>query len=356
MKLAKLLKLSHAEFVTRRKTIAMSAIAAGIPFVILLMLSMIATGVKNIFLDYSGRPTGNAVYLAVDISKELDTTRYIEENHGEIIGEVTPEETEKYATPTELFAKMAGMSDEQVAMAPAERLLEDKEWYDFDQIKCIDIFLSNIWGYRAPFQDEMSYLEASLTADRVMLVRFPDVADAYNYTRELMRWGGHISTQRVYYDEVFTNLLGVYSSYQGGNDILMTAGLVIAGIIMIGTYVYLLDKELHTMVVYRALGASVKDLIVISLGYLIEIGIATMLFVVAASVLGVLIFSGVNAGYFGGLLREFYHIESPRVILLGWNMDVVKAMLTILGAAPVSLVLTLDQFSTKKLSQKLKRD
>lgn len=352
MKLLRLLKLSHAEVAARKKTIMLSILAAGVPFIIILMVSLIWHGLGNIFLEYSSRPTNGAVYLTLTADKDRDMMRFIGENHGEVLGEVTEQDLEGYDTPTELLAEMAGLSAEQAAMTPGETLLEGIEWYEITQVKPIDLLLGSMNGYYPPFWDEMVNLQAMLKMQRVMLVKFPTVEDAYNYTQELREHG--LTT--VQYTEAFTNLRNTYATYKRGSDLPLIIGLVIAGVIMIGTYVYLLDQEMHAMVVYRALGASVKDLLVIAMGYLLEIGIMMVGFVIVVSVIGVLIFSGVNAGYLGGLLEEFYGVKSPKTLLLGWNLDILWVTMTILVAAPVSLLLTLDQFSVRKLSQKLKRE
>lgn len=355
MKLIQLLKLSHAEFVARRKTITFSVLAAGVPFIIILTMSLIWHGAGNIFLKYSSRPTDGAVYLAITADKDRDIMKFVGENHGEFLGEVTEEDTDKYETPTEILAAMAGLSAEKLAMAPGETLLDGVEWYEITQVKPIDFALSSMSGYNAPFWDDMVNLQAILKTQRVIFVRFPTVEDAYNYIHTIAeQW--KYSSGMPQHAEAFTNLSSTYATYKRGSSLPLAIGLVIAGIIMIGTFVYLLDQELHSVVIYRALGASVKDLLVITLGYLLEIGLAMVIFVLSVSIIGVLIFSGVNASYLGGLLEEFYRVTSPKVLLLGWNMDILWVALTIILAAPVSLLLTLDQFSVKKLSQKLKRD
>lgn len=355
MKLLQLLKLSNAEFVTRRKTIIFSILAAGVPFIIILMISLVWHGVGKIFLEYSSRPTNGEIYMVLSAKGDADITKFVGENRGEILGEVTKELAAKYETPTEMLAEMAGLSPEQVAMAPGETLIEGREWYEITEVKPLDLILSSVYGYRPPFWDEMVNLQSHLARGRVMLVKFPSLEDAYNYKQMRARRDMY-SGRSVGYDEAFTNALDIYTTFQRGNSTLLVIGLVIAGIIMIGTFVYLIDQELHSMVVYRALGASVKDLLVIALGYLLEIGVAMAAFVVLASVVGVLIFSGMNAGYLGGLLEEFYGITSPKTLLLGWNWDILWVVATILAAVPVSLLLTLDQFSVRRLSQKLKRD
>lgn len=355
MKLLQLLKLSHAECVARRKTIAFSIVAASVPFVVVLMISLIWRGVGEIFLEYSSRPTDGAVYMVLEAAKDADILKFVGENRGELVGEVTEEMAEKYETPTELLAEMAGISPEKAAMAPGEVLIEEREWYEMTQMKPIDLALTSIYGYYPPYRDRIETLRAALTVDRVVLVKFPTLEDAYNYKKALAEYNVHTSHD-ISSDEAFTNSFDIYRTFMRGSSLPLIIGLVIAGIIMIGTYVYLLDQELHAMVVYRALGASVKDLLIIAVGYLVEIGIIMAAFVIVASAIGVVIFSGMNAGHLGGLLEEYYKISGPKTMLLGWNWDIAWVALTILVAVPVSLLLTLDQFSVKRLSQKLKRD
>ncbi len=355
MKLLQLLKLSHAELIMRRKTITMSVLAASVPLVIILMVSLVWCGVGNICLSYSNRPTDGKVYLVLEAEKGVNMLKLIDTYHGEVIGKVTGEKLDQYESPVQMLATMAGLGAEKVALAPGETFLEGIEWYEITKVKPIDFVLSSVYGYRAPFRDRMGDLRAVLSTDQVALVKFESLEEAYQYRQALRDRNMH-SGKYIDVTEAFTNALTIYETFKHGSNILLIIGLVISGIILIGTFVYLLDQELHSMVVYRAIGASVGDLLVISLGYLLEIGLIMAGFVIIASTLGVLIFSGMNASYFGGLLTEFYGVDSPKVLLLGWNWDVLWVVVTILIAAPMSLLLTLDQFSVKKLSQKLKQD
>ncbi len=350
MKLLQLLKLSHAEFVTRRKTILLSVLAAGIPFIIILGVSFLANGIENVIMGYMTRPTDGEVYLVLEANEGTDMTRGLAKNQGEIIGEITMVEAEKYATPVEMLAAMAGMSKEKLALSPGAEFLDEE-----DKFNILDLFFTDVTTYQPPFQDQMDMLEMKLAQEKQLaFAKFPTVEDAYDYYKEVIA-----GSRTRNCDEAFTSQLRTYMNFRGSRGTrktLMIIVLVIAAIIMIGTYVYLLDQELHTMVVYQALGASKKDLIVISLGYLLEIGIATVVYAVLGGMIAALIVSGLNAGYAGEMITKLFNIESARVIFLGWGVEVLWVVLTVMAMAPVSLLLTIDQFSTKRLSQKLKRD
>lgn len=350
MKLLQLLKLSHAEFVTRRKTILLSVLAAGIPFIIILGVSFLANGIENVIMEYMARPTDGEVYLVLEANEGADVMRGVAENRGEIIGKITLEGAKKYATPTEMLAAMAKISPEKLALSPGAEFLDEE-----DKFNILDLFFTDVTTYRPPFQDQMDMLEMTLAQEKQLaFAKFPTVEDAYSYYNEVI---AHSRTRNC--DEAFTSQLRTYANFRSSwrtRKNLMMVILVVAAIIVIGTYVYLLDQELHTMVVYQALGASKKDLIVISLGYLLEIGIATVAYAVLGGTIAALVVSGVNAGYAGEMITKLFNIESAKVMFMGWGVEVLWVVLTVMAMAPVSLLLTIDQFSTKRLSQKLKRD
>lgn len=348
MRLCRLLKLSHAEFLARRKVITLSVLAAGIPLAILLMINLIAAGTARIAMDYAGRPTDGAVYFLLT-DNSGDPTRYVQENHGEVIQQITEEDLENYSTPLMMLADLAGLSPEQVELIPSSFSIN----YDLQNFNLANFFLDKIPAYQLPFDNDMDLLKMSLANAQIALVKFPDVKTAFSCSQELAQHHSNVSRS-----EVFSNLYNIYVNFRTENTstkILSIAALVIAIIIIVATFVYLLDQNLHAMVVYRALGASSKDLLVISLGYLLEISLALLIYVVVLAIVGASIFSMINFNYVGEFFRQVYHVAQPEVWLVGWNQMVLWVSLAVLLSAPVSLLLMLDQFSVKRLSQRLKQ-
>ncbi len=349
MRLCQLLKLSHAEFIAQRKTVIFSVLGAGVAFIILLTLSFLSSGMENLFLDYGRKATDGAVYLTLHAPYGKDATRYVENNKGEILHQLDWGDIDNYATPMDIFLHYANLSEEQKAWIPKDDVKIMK-----DDFQLMDIFLQDVAPYHMPFNNDMEMLDNILLNEQVYIVRFPTVKDAYAYEEESSE---HFST--VQREEIFSSALRTYSYFRGDNEskeIFRIITLAVATIIVIGTFVYLLDQEMHAMVVYRALGASNRQLLMIALGYLLEVGLAIITFALVGTLFCCLIISAVNGGYIGGIIQEMYEVAPGPILLIGYTDNLLWTIGAILLAAPVSLLLTIDQFSTKRLSQKLKRD
>lgn len=64
-----------------------------------------------------------------------------------------------------------------------------------------------------------------------------------------------------------------------------------------------------------------------------------------------------NAGVLGDTLYQAYDLtEVPPVRMIGWNTQVLYALIAILLVTPLTLLLTLRRFSAKHVAKKLKEN
>lgn len=362
MKIRQLLKLSHADFFARKKTIAFSLLGAGLIFVILLTINFLASGTERIIMHESGK-ISEPVYLLLGLNTDsagaakraLETSLA---NGGELVAQITPDQFSENndQSTLEILADLADFDLSKATIAPNQYFLDfDNPEEFFRNFHASNLFLNGkVTSYDPITTKAQDNLLQAASTRPIVLVKFPSPASAYKTYQTL-------SEKRRSFPaiELFNNSYNSYIRFHtsdGLTTILQIAFLIIAGVIAIGTYVYLLDQSMHSMVVYRALGANTFDLIIISLGYIIEVSLALLLYVFLASLLIALIVSGLDASYLTKLLTDFYGFAPSNTLMIGFNMDTLWMILTILLTAPLSVLLTLDQFSIKRLSQKLKQD
>lgn len=353
MKLFQLIKLGNADFRARRKTVIHTVLAASIPFVVLFVINLTLAGLENVLLRESGRVTHDEVFLVVSGAKYEDsvnnkTTTLIKEFGGEIVSELEANYAERYAKPMTYLASLAEVDLSKITMQ-AESFIVNPTPDDFH---VLDLVMDGIM-YRPPNYNTEDLVE-SLKESNMYLVKFANVAEAYKFGKYIQ--DNYLS---VGYNEPFSNLLNIYSNFRRidrQTKIFQIAFVVVAIIIVISSYVYLLDQNVHAMVVYRALGANTRDLLVISLTYLLEVGFCIIACSLMVSSVLALIFSWISAEHLTGVMTSFYNYEPTSVLLWGWSLDMLIVRLTILAAAPVSLLLTLDQFSVQSLMRKLKKE
>lgn len=360
MKLYQLIKLGNADFRARRKTIIHTVIAASIPFVVLFTINLTLVGTENVLLRESGKVTDNAVFLTISASAgdsetihstaipKNNTTQAITEHGGEILAKLSAEEAEKYAKPMAYFAEVAKIDLNKVTLNPQGKIVDPTP----ENFKLVDFLLDGIY-YSPPGYNTEDLVE-SLDSQQMYLVKFPGVAKAYNYAKYIQDNNIHVG-----WNEPFSNLLAIYTNFRRvDHDLKLfeVVFVIVAIIIVISSFVYLLDQNVHSMVVYRALGANTLDLLVISLTYLLEVGLCIIICSLAVSSVLAMGFSWVSAEYVTGVLTKFYSYEPTSVLLLGWSLDMMIVRLAILAAAPISLLLMLDQFSIQNLTKRLKKE
>lgn len=361
MKLLQLLKLSHADFLARRKVITLSVLAASVPFVIFLLINFLAAGVERVMLNETGKASDGAVYLMISSNnpkRELETVfRY----RGELISQITSEQAAQYDSLTDFMANLPAVPVNRHLLTKAEEAnglgVEFMPWDStmglFKDFHLTNVFLSSIATYYLPFHD-LDDLQAQLKKQAHYIVKFPNMQSAYKAYATRCKKVSSCS-----YQELTDNAFRSYVNFHSNEDFLLLLEVVfmfIAAVIAIGTYVYLLDQSMHTMVIYRALGANTVDLFIIALGFIIEVSLCVIISSLAIALLLALIISGVDAGRITKLFTDFYGYAPDNTILIGFNLQIIWIILVIFLTAPLSLILTLDQFSVKRLSRKLKRD
>lgn len=358
MKLFRLIKLGNADFKARRKIVINTTIAASIPFVILFTINLTLNGIENVLLRESGRVTNDEVILTVSGARPRENIGENEENNtltslvkqygGEIISEIEAEYAARYAKPMTYLANLAQIDLSKITLRPNEGIIDPS----LENFHLVDLMLDGI-RYAPPSYNTADLVE-NLAEQQMFLVKFPSVSKAYEYIKYIQD-----NYLKIGVNEPFSNLLNIYTNFRSIDRqlvILQVIFVIVAIIIVISSYVYLLDQNMHSMVVYRALGASTWDLLMISLTYLLEVGLCIVICSLVLSSIFALIFSWASASYLTDTLTNFYNYRPTSVLLLGWSLDMLIVRLTILVAAPISLLLMLDQFSTQSLTKKLKRE
>jgi len=141
-------------------------------------------------------------------------------------------------------------------------------------------------------------------------------------------------------------------------DFVQPVSIVLTGVaafILAFTMAHLLTSNAKTFVLYRTAGASKGQILLIYFTYLL--GLCTRAAVFAAVLALVLagIMTGVGWNYLTKVLADFYP-TAPQFapILIGVNWRCAEVILWMFATVPVAFLLCFDQFSDKKMMQKLK--
>lgn len=297
MTLRELFRLSHREFMAYRTRSRATVITIGALFGLLLAVLLIVQGLENVVLRYARDATGGEIYLVSSYDKSDVVLERINKYRGEIVQ----------------------LSDEQLAQIGEQ-------------------------------------LPASM-----IVTKFARLPDAYDYASKADYAELHYNPKEYLVAELFSNQVRVYGYFRDKRRAFVRPSsvvlLAVAAFILAFTMAHLIASSTKTFVLYRSIGASKWQLLLVYFMYLLELCVRAAVFavVLALALAGMVTAAGWN--YLLTQLTELYP-AAPQFwpVLVGVNWSSIGVICCMFLAAPVSFLLCLDQFSSKKLAQKLKGD
>ncbi len=198
-------------------------------------------------------------------------------------------------------------------------------------------------------------------SSEVLMAKFDNVRRAYGYAElgDAREMGYDARRYRV--EEVRGTQLAVYRHFRGMNRDFVrpicVVLLVVSALVLAFTLAHLVSQSARTFALYRSLGASRGQILLIYFLYLLEICFWAMLLAMGIAI----ILAGVATATLWNYLSEQFSRHYPGVgfvppILLGLNWMCAEVVAWIFGSAPVAFLLCLDQFSEKKMALKMKGD
>lgn len=299
MTFKELFRLSHREYTAYQTRSRATIITIGVLFGVLLAILFVVQGLENVVLRYAGDATDGEVYLAS--SYEGSQNGLVVDRISRFDGEVTK------------------LTDEQEAEI----------------------------GEEIP--------------ESVVIAKFTNLKNAYEYYSKADAKELHYSVGDYQIAELFSNQVGAYRYFRDKNkDFIRPASLVLMAVsafILAFTMAHLIASSTKTFVLYRSIGASRGQILLIYFVYLLELCVKAAVFAVVLALLIAGVVTAVGWNYLLEQLTTLYP-QTPQFlpILLGVNWRCLETIACMFLAAPVSFLLCLDQFSNKKIAQKLKGD
>lgn len=299
MTFKELFRLSHREYTAYQTRSRATVITIGVLFGVLLAILFVAQGLENVVLRYAGDATDGEVYLVS--SYEGSQNGLVVDRIGHFDGKVTE------------------LTPEQ----------------------------------RAEIGEEIP--------ESVIIAKFTNLKNAYEYYSKADARELHYSADDYQIAELFSNQMGVYRYFRDKNkDFIRPASLVLmamSAFILAFTMAHLIASSTKTFVLYRSIGASRGQILLIYFMYLLELCAKAAVFAVILALVLAGVATVVGWNYLLEQLTALYP-QVPRFlpILLGVNWRCLETIVCMFLVAPVSFLLCLDQFSNKKIAQKLKGD
>lgn len=159
---------------------------------------------------------------------------------------------------------------------------------------------------------------------------------------------------------VYSNTADIARGFIAADRIVMIAEiilLVVAVIVTAFTFIHLIDQDARTVALYRSLGASTREIIMVYFIYLLEL---FLLAVVVSILIGLGVVAVMSLGNVGVLtenLQMYYDLPSaPKVTLLGIDWRFFLTIGLMLAAVIMALFLSADRFSRRRIAMALKKD
>lgn len=297
MTIKEIFRLSHRELVAYRTRSRATVITIGVLFGFLLAILFIMQGLENVVLRYAGNKTDNVVYLA----SSYENRNLVLERISEFDGEITT------------------LTNEQ----------------------------------KAEIGEEIP--------DSFVLAKFDNLENAYRYYSKTDAKELHYNADDYEIVELFSNQVRAYRYFREKNRSFVRPAsivlMIVSAFILAFTMAHLIASSTKTFVLYRSIGASRVQLLIIYFVYLMELCVRAAIFAICLGLVLAAIMTGVGWNYLLERLIEVYpNVPEFPPILLGVNWQCFEVIVCMFLAAPVSFLLCLDQFSNKKIAQKLKGD
>lgn len=291
-----LFHLSHRELTAFRTRSRATIITIGLLFGVLLGVTMVLQGLENVTLRHASEATSDQVYLA---------SSYDNERRPELV-------LERISQYGGKLAEIPSSDLETLSFTPQH----------------IAVFENRAQAYQYYIKDDTA--------------RFNYSPNSY-----------HIA-------ELYTKQMSVYSYFRELERTLrplLVILLIAAVLILAFTTAHLISQNTLSISLYRSLGASRLQIFGIYLAYLIELCFYAAIFaLILALILSGIATSCCWSGLQDALTKAFPGTASYPPILIGFNGQCLLILGTIFTAAPLAFLLSIDQFSTKRLAARLKGD
>ncbi len=326
------------------------------------------TGLENLLQNESERVSGGQIVAVMNTFLELDgklpansntglrektLSSLLADNQAKVVGEVTEEDLTNFTTTGRMLAEIARYDLEKTDMLADKTLIAQET----DNPQLIDYALSlvNVRGTKLIAEEEQ-WREELQNGKHYYIVEFSTLSSLKSLDNTLSQ--DDTLSKQIGMLDAFGNALSIHRGFanlRGNLRWPLVIAVAVTVVIVIFSQIYLIDHDTANLALYRTLGATTWDILVVLFEYLLLVGTGIIIIALMIGTAIALVVTGVSSKHLMEILKEFYEVVPHTTILVGVSTEMLIIKLIILGSIPVSLLLMLDQFSTQRLSQKLKQ-
>lgn len=296
MGVRELVKLSHTNISAHRSKTISAILTISIIICIPITIAFVNAGSQNVTIKYSDDENNGQIYIACLYEDGQDVViKRADKYHGEIVSY----KKERYET------------NKHLNFEPSSLVIFD----NFDE--AIGFYLKN------------------------------DV-DEFEY-----------NPKKFHIAEIISDRIGIYEEYKKRDAELIRPAIIISlitsSLIAAFTLAHIISQDSKLFTLYKTLGATNGQIVLIYFLYILELYVCIIIISTALSILLSLIISAIEWNNMSNILSNAYpNSDKYPPILIGVNYWYPTIVGLTLLSAPVSFLLCIDQFSSKKIALRLK--
>ena len=180
-----------------------------------------------------------------------------------------------------------------------------------------------------------------------LVASFGEVSEAYKYMRDDTNYDSDLDDSYKRAEFEVREILGSGVETYVQTEILqiivnlVSAGLaVVAAVVLITTVVRLVGQEKRTVWLYRAMGATKREIILVYFLYVMELCVLAVGLALLVAVVVALGMSWFNEGNLETVVELGYGVKDYRMVLLGWNEEMWWLMGSVFGAGAMGVIMS----------------
>ena len=381
MKIFNLVKLGYKKISENKKRSVLTIVAIGVLSGVMCGAIFLFQGLENRLIKESLNYTSGKVYLLfggcadIEACESPDETmakanEYAEKYNGVVEGEIAHYFYQENGLPNAVttipdeFEPFLNLSETEMKKDVPFFSNVDNDFSLFGlALTSIEKRVWSLSSSLTPESDGNSVL-ASIDKEKKFtepILSFNTIDDAMSfYLNEICIKTNSSSCfkTRFRFQEFFGNALSVKISFTRMFEVFKKVEIIlgiIVLVIMIFTFLRIIQENSKTIALYLALGAKKKDVFLIYLFFLINLCVITGLFAILLGAIISISYSALNASKVSGYFSAVYLSEIKVNYVIGYNPEILRLVLILLISAPIASILTIDQLSPKNTAKNIKK-
>ena len=242
-----------------------------------------------------------------------------------------------------------------------ESFIDSSIWFIDDGTGKVEDFIrQQIAIYLSEDENRKSFLFTQPEASPVISFSNPKNAVKFISPNKKTLGLNNYSEEKYSYEDLFGTTLNIINSFNSMQFLYIFSILlllVITIIVTTVTFFHVIDEDTPVIALYRAMGATAKSIYLIYFLYLLELCLLALLAIILTVFITITFTYILFTETLSTTLAKFYNLsQAPKIFFIAENIIIPIVLIIIPLIAPISLLFSIRQFSSKNIAKRLKED